>query len=159
MNDKRDDGERHNTMLQAEPLPDAPPILIVEQEPAVEEMLCWMLLLAGYRAMVCANRDAVFTWGEQIIPADDPMLILLDLSLLCAAEVIDFLARLRAKWQEAGKILPPIIVLTTSLQVRAELRFRECILQKPFRVHDLLCLIQALAPALITSAYCAAASL
>ena len=152
MDNKHDDTKRTIRLLLAEPLPGAPHILIVEREAAVQEMLCWMLLLAGYHTTACADRNAALTWGEQTTPAEDPALILLDLSLLYTAEAREFLVRLRARWQEAGKVLPPIIVLTTSPQMQAELRPRECILQKPFHVRDLLSLIQGLAPTLVTSA-------
>ena len=148
MSDIRGNAEGHSMLLRAEPPPGAPLILIVEREAAVQEVLCWMLLLAGYRAIVCADHNVALTWGEQINPVEDPALILLDLSLPSAIGAADFLARLRARWQEAGKMLPPIIVLTTSPPVRAELEPRECLLLKPFHVRDLLSLIQGLAPAL-----------
>ena len=73
---------------------------------------------------------------------DDPVVLLFDLSLLGANEAADFLRRLRAHWQDAGGMLPQIIVLTTSTQVQAELGQRERVLQKPFHVQDLIALIQ-----------------
>jgi DNA-binding response OmpR family regulator len=79
-------------------------------------------------------------------PGDDPVLLLLDLSLFCVTEAADFLCHLRARWQDAGSALPPVIVLTTSKQVQAELGPRERVLQKPFHVRELLALIRQAIP-------------
>lgn len=77
------------------------------------------------------------------MPSEDfPVMLLLDLSLLCANEAADFLCYVRARWQGAFGMLPQIIVLTTSTQVQAALEQRERVLLKPFHVRDLLALIQ-----------------
>ena len=76
--------------VQIEPL-----IVIMEEQPAIREMLH----LAGYRAMVCVDRQAALTWGEQVMtPRDVPVMLLLDLSSLCTTEAADFLRRVRARW-------------------------------------------------------------
>ena len=80
-------------------------------------------------------------------PGDVPVLLLLDLSLLCTNEAADLLRHMRARWQEVGGVLPQIIVLTTSMQVQTDLAQRECVLQKPFHVRDLITLIQQVIPA------------
>jgi DNA-binding response OmpR family regulator len=77
---------------------------------------------------------------------DDPVVLLLDLSLLCSNEAADFLRRLRARWQDTGGMLPQIIVLTTNTQMHAALGLRERVLQKPFHVRDLIALIQQVIP-------------
>ena len=77
---------------------------------------------------------------------DDPVVLLLDLSLLCSNEAADFLRRLRARWQDTGGMLPQIIVLTTNAQMHAALGLRERVLQKPFHVRDLIALIQQVIP-------------
>lgn len=151
MDDNCDDAEKRTILLKAEPIPGTPHILIAEQQPALQEMLCWMLQLAGYRTTVCADRDATLTWREQALPGDDPALILLDLSLLCATEVADFLSHLRTRWLDAGNVLPQIIVMTTNAQVKTALRQRERVLQKPFHVRNLLILIQQVLPAAVRS--------
>lgn len=135
----------------SEPIPGTPHILIAEQQPALQEMLCWMLQPAGYRTTVCADRDATLTWREQTLPGDNPTLILLDLSLLYATEVADFLSHLRTRWLDAGYVLPQIIVITTNTQVKTALRQRERVLQKPFHVRNLLILIQQVLPAAVRS--------
>ncbi len=138
-----DDNRDH---ARAEPVPGTPHILVVEQQPAVREMLWWILRLAGYRVTANADRNAALTWQEWAMPADDPVVMLLDLSLPRTTEAANFLFHLRARWQEAGKGAPRVIVLTTSPQVRAELEAREHVLLKPFYIRDLLALIQELVP-------------
>ncbi len=124
----------------------APHILIAENQPAIRDLLRWILHLAGYRTTMCADRQALLTWREQALPGDDPVLLLLDLSLLCAPEAADFLCHLRAKWLDASDVLPQVIVLTTSAQTRAELGTKEHVLQKPFHVREVLALIRRVIP-------------
>lgn len=135
------------TRQRVEAAPAAPLVVIVEEQPAVQELLRWMLLLAGYRTRVYAEREAVLTWGEQALkPGDDPAVLLLDLSLRSAAEAADYVRRVRAHWQESCDLLPAIIILTTQPPVQTALGTRERVLLKPFHVHDLLALIQQAAP-------------
>ena len=135
------------TCSEAEPLTTAPHILIVEEQPVIQELLCWVLHLAGYRSTVCTSRQTALTWREQaMMPGSDPVALLLDLSLLSVTEATDFLHLLRARWHEAAEVPPPVIVLTTSPQVQAVLGIRERVLQKPFHVRELLALIQQVIP-------------
>lgn len=124
-----------------------PRILIAEDHPAIQDLLCWILRLAGYHPTVCASRQAALTWKEQaMMPRDEPVVLLLDLSLLDVADATDFLHRLRVHWYEAGGAPPAVIVLTTSKQMQATLGIRERVLQKPFHVRELLALIQQAIP-------------
>lgn len=117
---------------QADTVPVAPHILIAEDQPAIQELLRWTLQLARYRLTVCCGRHTDLTWKDKVMPSgDDPVVLLLELSLLCATEAADSLRRVRARWQDANSMLPQIIVLTTSPQVQAELMLRERMLQKP----------------------------
>jgi DNA-binding response OmpR family regulator len=139
----------HMTLPRAELLSAAPHILIAEEQPAIQDLLCWTLRLAGYRPMVCAGRQAALTWRDQAMPpGNDPVVLLLDLSLLSVTDAADFLRHLRARWQDTGGVVPQVIVLTTSKQVQTELGLRERVLQKPFHVRELLGLIrQVISPA------------
>jgi DNA-binding response OmpR family regulator len=137
-----DGAERRTTLLRGEPVPVAPRILIVENQSAIQDLLCWTLQQAGYHTTVCAGRQALLTWREQAMPGDDPALVLLDLSLLCTTQAADFLCHLRARWRNACDVLLQVIVLTTSTQVQAEQGTRERVLQKPFHVGELLALIR-----------------
>ena len=120
----------------------APLIVIVEEQPAVRELLHWMLLLAGYRTRMYAEREAILV----LQPGDGPEVLLLDLSLHSAAEAQEYVRRVRAHWQLSYSVMPAIIILTTQPQVQAALLPREQVLLKPFHVHDLLALIQQAAP-------------
>ncbi len=127
------------TPPRADAVPKAPHILIAEDQPVIQELLCWTLQLAGYRTTVCASRQAALTWRDKAVPyGNDPVVLLLDLSLLSTNEAADFLRHVRARWQDADGALPQIIVLTTSTQVQADLGLRERVLQKPFHVRDLI---------------------
>jgi two-component system response regulator (stage 0 sporulation protein F)/two-component system response regulator RpaA len=127
--------------------PAAPHILIAEDHPAIQELLCWVLQLAGYRTTACAGRHATLTWRERVMPSGEcPALILLDLSLLRIQDATDFLYRLRVRWHAACGVLPQIIVLTTSKQVQEALTPGECVILKPFHVRDLLALVQRVIP-------------
>ncbi len=65
----------------ADAVPTAPHILIAEDHPAIQELLCSVLQLAGYRTTACAGRQAALTWIDRTLPSGDcPALILLDLS-------------------------------------------------------------------------------
>jgi CheY-like chemotaxis protein len=128
-------------LTRVETVPTAPHILIAEDQPAIRELLRWALHLAGYRATVCAGRQAILTWRDQPMASEDASVLLLDVSLLCTKAVADFLRHVRAHWQDAD-VLPQIIVLTTNTQVQADLGQKERVLQKPFHVRDLITLIQ-----------------
>ena len=118
-------------------------IVIAEEQPAIRELLRWILHLADYRATVCVDRQAALTWGEQsMAPGNMPVMLLLDVSLLGVQEEADFLRCVRARWQNVCGVLPQIIVLTTNARVPVVLEKKECVLQKPFHVLELLTVIQ-----------------
>lgn len=125
----------------------APLVVIVEEQPAVRELLRLMLVLAGYRSRVYADREALLTPREQALQAgDDPAVLLLDLSLHSAAEAAEYVRRVRAHWQVSCSVMPAIVILTTQPQVQAALGSEEQVLLKPFHVHDLLAPIRQVAP-------------
>lgn len=127
----------------AGPDPGGPLIVVAEEQPAIQALLMWMLRLAGYDVAVCAGMQAAFTWKEQNrVPEDLPVVLLVDLSLLCTHEAADFLSRVRARWQSAEGVFPHLIVLTTNPQIQADLGTTENVLLKPFHVRDLLALIR-----------------
>jgi len=132
---------------RADVAPAAPHVLIAEDQPAIQELLCWALELAGYRTTACAGRQAALTWIDRAMPSGDcPALILLDLSIPCTNDAADFLRHLRARWQDARGMLPQIIVLTTSKRVQEDLMPMERVVLKPFHVRDLIALIQRVIP-------------
>jgi len=127
--------------------PAAPLILIVEDQPAIQELLCWALQLAGYRTTASAGRRAALAWINGALSSGDcPTLILLDLSIPGTDDAVDFLHHLRARWHDACGVFPQIIVLTTSKKVQEDLVLMERVVLKPFHIRDLLALIQRMIP-------------
>jgi CheY-like chemotaxis protein len=79
---ERHELDKHRVLPKINTLPAAPPILIAEEHPAIQELLSTALALAGYRTTSCAGRQAALTWIDQLTPCGDcPPLLLLDLSL------------------------------------------------------------------------------
>jgi len=142
-----EDADGRGALPRTDPAPVASHVLIAEDQPAIQELLRWVLQLAGYRTTVCAGRQAALTWIDRVMPSEDcPALILLDLSVSCTNDAVDFLRRLRERWHDACGVLPQIIVLTTSKQVQEDLAAIERVVLKPFHVRDLLALIQRVIP-------------
>ncbi len=121
---------------------DRPTILIVDDNIPIQEMLYWLLESMGYRAIVSAGGQAVLTWIDTALQADDcPGLILLDLGNPSASGA-DLLHLVRARWNNTSCALPPIIVLTTSKNLYENLVPVERVLLKPFHVSVLTALVQ-----------------
>ncbi len=134
-------------LLRTDVTPAAPHVLIAEDQPAIQELLCWTLQLAGYRTTACAGREAVLTWIDGAMPSGDyPVLILLDLSIPCTNDAADFLHQLRTRWHDACGVLPQVIVLTTNKRVQEDLAPMERVVLKPFHVRGLIALIQRVIP-------------
>ena len=147
-NRKTDQAGGCTTPPQTEAVLVAPHILIAENQPAIQNLLYWMLQLAGYHPTVCTGRQAALTWADKAMAGRDiPVVLLLDLSFLDTKEATDFLRHLRANWQDALGVLPQIIVLTTNPQVHTVLGPMERVLQKPFHVRELPAFIQQVTPA------------
>jgi CheY-like chemotaxis protein len=138
-----DNAGGQSTLLGVSAIHIAPHILIAEDQPAIQELLCWMFQLAGYHTTVCAGREVgALAWREQcLLSGDEPIVLLLDLSVP-TMDAADILHRLRARWQEVYGVLPEIIVLTTSQQVQAALAPQERVVLKPFHIRTLLNLVQ-----------------
>lgn len=143
---ERNELDKHGALPKINTLPAAPPILIVEEQAAIQELLSTALELAGYSITSCAGRQAALAWIDQLTPCSDcPALLLLDLSLP-GTHAANFLSHLRTRWHDACGVLPQIIVLTTSKQVQNDLAAQERVVLKPFHIHELLELIQQVIP-------------
>ncbi|HZU70134.1 MAG TPA: hypothetical protein VFA09_22885 [Ktedonobacteraceae bacterium] len=59
-----DNGHERVMLPSVEHDPTRPRILIAEDHPATQDLLCWILRLAGYHPTVCASRQAALTWKE-----------------------------------------------------------------------------------------------
>ncbi len=114
-------------------------ILVVEDEPAIQELISYNLQLAGHR-VVCAET------GEQafsLIKSELPDLVLLDW-MLPGASGIDVARRLRAN--DRTKLVP-IIMLTARTEERDKLLGLETgaddYITKPFSPRELIARIKA----------------
>jgi len=142
----------HVALPERDVLPSAPHVLVVEDHPAIQDLLRWTLELAGYRTTVCAGEQAAFTQVERAMQAGDcPAVLLLDLSFP-DTNATDFLRLLRIRWYNACGTFPQIIVLTTSKKVQEDLAPLERVMLKPFHIQDLLTLIQQVIPCASPSA-------
>jgi DNA-binding response OmpR family regulator len=109
-------------------------ILIIENHPAIADMLCWTLELAGFHATVVERVEASL---ESILQSSDPLvLVLLDLSV-SLVDAQSFMETLHEHWN----IPVPIVILTTNKELQSAFPAYRVIL-KPFHIHDLLAAIQ-----------------
>jgi len=132
----------HVALARRDVLSSALHVLVIDDHPAIQDLLRRTLELAGYRTTVCADEQTAFTQVERAMQAGDcPRVLLLDLSFP-DTNATDFLRLLHLRWYNACGSFPQIIVLTTSEKVQEELAPLERVLLKPFHVHDLLTLIQ-----------------
>jgi CheY-like chemotaxis protein len=85
------------------------PILIVDDDPTVRALVVDVLAAAGYTAIAAANGYE----GLQRVAADDPALVLLDLTM----PVLDGYGFLR-HLQQSGRQVPVIIISVNARDVR-----------------------------------------
>src|SRR5260370_3184858 len=109
-------------------------VLIIDDAPGIQEMLCRALELAGYRASAICNGPGALVWVDHAMQSgDSPALILLDLSIPPLNDGT-FLQQFRAKWNVA----PPTTVLTTDWKIHDNLEGTEKVIRNPFHIGNLL---------------------
>lgn len=122
------------------------PILVIEDNPAITDMICCTLEFAGYQTVACADRKAAWTWLNRALEGSYlPPLILLDAGIP-PTNVRDFLSHLRRQFSEAHLMLPAIILLTTNKAIHDEFAAVERVILKPFHVRDLIAEVQKVFP-------------
>jgi DNA-binding response OmpR family regulator len=121
-------------------------VLVVEQNPAIQDMLCWALELAGYSPIAQTPEYIVNNWcNHQMLTNEEIALLLLDVSFPWEQEGLEFLRTLRAHWNTSNAVVLPIIVLTTSEQMYQTLSEQgELVEKKPFHISQLIARIQSL---------------
>ena len=112
-----------------------PLALIIDDQPAIRDMLAWMLHLQGYQAAGTMNGQAALDWIDNAQRTGNyPSVILFDLPMPIArgSKLLD---NLRAHWI-APLPFPPVILLTV---VKHDFRYLRCsdVLVKPFHFADL----------------------
>ena len=119
-----------------------PRILIIDDSPAICDLLCQVLEHACYRVAAVPGGESAWPWIDQAMHSGDPpALILLDLSLPSRNGII--LHHLRA---QRDTFLPPVIVMTTSKHIYEEVAPVERVICKPFHLCDLLAEVERVIP-------------
>ena len=112
-----------------------PVVLVVEDQPAIREMIAWALRLKGYHPICTTNGQEALEWIEQARRNGEyPAVILLDL-FMPVMNGSRFLAALRTRW-DAPVPIPPVILLTVDKSNHDHLACDE-VLIKPFHIQDL----------------------
>jgi CheY-like chemotaxis protein len=115
-----------------------PIVLIIDDNPAIRDMVSWALELDGYEPAEAAEGQEALAWIDNAAREGRyPSVILLDLAMPGMNGNI-FLDKLRSQW-ESNHPLPAIIVITATNQTeeipRADVKY---VIVKPFHVRDLL---------------------
>jgi CheY-like chemotaxis protein len=113
-----------------------PLVLVIEDHPATQKVIAYMLLFQGYQPVCVTNGQEALEWIEHALRTEQyPSAILLDLFM----PVMDgsrFLTCLRNQWQ-APVPLPPTILLTVDQGDHEALACSDVLL-KPFHVKELM---------------------
>lgn len=133
MNRQRSNGEVHH-----------PIVLVIDDNPAIRDMVSWALELDGYEPAEAAEGYEALAWMDNAAREGRfPNVVLLDLAMP-GMDGYAFLQRLRADWEIAHP-LPSVIVVTAGLPgPDADSLGVDSVIVKPFHVRDLLDLIHKL---------------
>lgn len=121
-----------------------PVVLVVDDNPAIRDMVSWALELDGYEPAEAAEGQEALDWIDSARREGRyPTVILLDLAMP-GVDGRTFLQRLHAQWDSPHQ-LPSIIVITAATNgPDAESLGVEQVILKPFHVRDLLNVIRDL---------------
>ena len=116
-------------------------VLVVDDNPAIRDMVSWALELNGYKPVEAAEGQEALDWVKSAAREGlYPTVILLDLAMPGMCGRI-FLQQLRAYWQTAcsQQSQPAVVVITaeTSGANAASLGVEQ-VIAKPFHVRELL---------------------
>jgi two-component system, chemotaxis family, chemotaxis protein CheY len=115
-----------------------PIVLVVDDNPAIRDMVSWALELDGYEPAEAAEGQEALAWIDNAAREGRyPSVILLDLAMP-GMNGKAFLDQLRAQW-ESMHALPAIVVITaaTEKQEMSQSDVKHVIV-KPFHVRNLL---------------------
>jgi DNA-binding response OmpR family regulator len=118
-------------------VPSTKNICVIEDSPAIADLLSWALDLEGYNAFVLANGDAMMAWIDKVAQSNDrPILVLIDLDSLPKMKGIASLQQFRSLWEARLGSFPPLIALMAHTENVGEPGYP--VIQKPFHIRTLL---------------------
>src|SRR5437764_1280436 len=121
-----------------------PIILVVDDNPAIRDMVSWALELDGYEPAEAAEGYEALAWMDNASREGRyPDVILLDLAMP-GMDGPEFLANLHAQWQ-APHHLPSVIVITAAISnLDTTALGVASVIVKPFHVRELLDIVRKL---------------
>jgi two-component system chemotaxis response regulator CheY len=121
-----------------------PLILVVDDNPAIRDMVSWALELDGYEPAEAAEGQEALDWiGSALREGRYPAVILLDLTMP-GMNGTSFLQNLYQQW-EAAHPVPAVVVITAGTDgPDAEALGVQQVIIKPFHVRDLLDIVRQL---------------
>jgi CheY-like chemotaxis protein len=113
-------------------------VLVVDDNPAIRDMVSWALELDGYEPAEASEGQEALDWiNNALREGRYPSVILLDLAMP-GMDGISFLQHLFQQWETAHP-LPAIVVITAGADgLDAEALGVQQVIIKPFHVRDLL---------------------
>ena len=121
-----------------------PVVLVVDDNPAIRDMVSWALELDGYEPAEASEGQEALDWIDSALREGRyPSVILLDLAMP-GMNGIAFLEQLYQQWEIAHP-LPAIVVITAGTDgPDAEALGVQQVIVKPFHVRDLLDVVRRL---------------
>ncbi len=121
-----------------------PVVLVVDDNPAIRDMVSWALELDGYEPAEAADGQEALDWMHNAAREGRyPSVILLDLAMP-GMDGDTFLERLHRQWEPVHP-LPSIVVITAKAGTPdAEAMGVSQVMVKPFHVRDLLDIVRNL---------------
>lgn len=113
-------------------------VLIVDDNPAIRDMVSWALELDGFEAAEVADGQEALAWMDNAAREGRyPAVVLLDLSMP-QMDGDTFLQRLQVQWEKARPI-PPVIIITAAQNASQQPHAHVSqVIIKPFHVRELL---------------------
>ena len=121
-----------------------PVVLVVDDNPAIRDMVSWALELDGYEPAEAAEGQEALDWMNNASREGRyPSVILLDMAMPGMGGNI-FLERLHKQWRKAYP-LPAVVVITAGINgPDAQSLGVQQVIVKPFHVRDLLDIVHRL---------------
>jgi CheY-like chemotaxis protein len=126
----------------------SPVVLVVDDNPAIRNMVSWALMLDGYKSAEASEGQEALDWMRNAAHEGCyPVVILLDLTMP-GMDGLTFLDHFREYWNthSTSTQRPSVVVITASTDMpNAATLGVEQIIVKPFHVQDLLHTVRLLA--------------